>query len=121
MEYHQNSDIPYAKETPLMKPQSSNWTSNLVVMYMLTLCRYSQKTMQQFFNQYNHPTQISNINNNEKHSPNELAKDNSVTKEADEGGAIVIFYTRDYINSCENLLSDAANYKKVQPLKELNT
>ena len=71
--------------------------------------------MQQFLIN-NHPTQISNINNNERHSLNELAKDNSVTiKEAVKGGAIVLFNTRDYINSCENLLSDTTNYKNVQP------
>ena len=71
--------------------------------------------MQQFLIN-DHPTQISNIINNEKHSLSELAKDNSVTiKEADKGGAIVLFSTRDYINSCENLLSDTTNYKNVQP------
>ena len=77
--------------------------------------------MQQFFYVNNHSTQISSINNNEKHCLNELAKDNCVTiKEADKGGAIVLFNTRDYINSCENLLSDTTNYKNVQPktLKE---
>ena len=40
----------------------------------------------------------------------------SVTiKETDKGGAIVLFNTRDYVNSCENLLLDATNYKNVQP------
>ena len=72
--------------------------------------------MQHFFSQY-HPTQISNISNNEGHSLNELSKDNWVTiKEADKGGAIVLFNTRDYINSCENLMSDTTNYKNVQPI-----
>ena len=69
----------------------------------------------------NHPALISSINNNDEHSINELANDNSVTiKETDKGGAIVLFNTRDYINSCENLLSDTTNYKNVQPktLKE---
>ena len=69
----------------------------------------------------NHPTQISSINNNDNHSLNEHAKDNSVTiKEADKGGAIVLFNARDYINRCENHLSDTTNYKNVkkQTLKE---
>ena len=71
--------------------------------------------MQQFFIN-NHPTQISSININDDHSLNELAKDNSVTiKKADKGGAIVLFNTRDYINICENHLSDTTNYKNVQP------
>ena len=77
--------------------------------------------MQNFFVINDHPTQISSINNNEKHSLNELANDNSVTiKEADNGGSIVLLNTCDYINSCENLLSDTTNYKNVQPktLKE---
>ena len=70
--------------------------------------------MQRFFIN-NNPTQISNINNN-KHFINEVAKDNSVTiKVADKEGAMVLFKTLDYINSCENLLSDTTNYKKVQP------
>ena len=38
-------------------------------------------------------------------------------KEADKWGAIVLFNTLDYINSCENLLSDTTNEKNVQPRK----
>ena len=38
MEYHQNSDKHRAKETPLMKPQSNNWTPssdrNVTVMLL---------------------------------------------------------------------------------------
>ena len=83
-------------------------------MYMLTLVDTARKQCNNFLIN-NHPTQISNINNNEKHSHNELAKDNSVTiKEADKEGAIVLFNTRDYINSCVSLLLDTTNYKKVQ-------
>ena len=66
--------------------------------------------MQQFLIN-NHPTQISSININDNHSLNELAKDIIVTiKEADKGGAIVLFNTRDYINNCENHLPDTTNY-----------
>ena len=43
-------------------------------------------------------------------------KDHRVTiKEADEGGAIELFNSLDYINSCENLWLDTTNYKKAQP------
>ena len=87
-------------------------------MYILTLLSIQPENNATIFNQ---STQISNIINNEKHSLSELAKDNSVTiKEADKGGAIVLFNTRDYINSCENLLSDTINDKNEQPktLKE---
>ena len=107
MEYHQNSDKHPAKETPFIKPQSSNWTppSDRNV-HVDSFVDTAKKQCNNFLIN-NHPTQISNINNNEKHSLNELAKDNSVPiKEADKGGAIVLFNTRDYINSCENLLSD---------------
>ena len=88
MEYHQNSDKHSAKETPLMKPQSNNWTSpsgrNIHVDSFVVTAR---KQCNNFLIN-NHPTQISNIN--EKHSLNELAKDNSVTiKEADKGGTSV--------------------------------
>ena len=85
-------------------------------MYMLTLLSIQPENNAIFFKINNRPTQISNINNNEKHSLNELAKDNSIAiKEADKGDAIVLFNTRDYINSCEYLLSDTTNYKNVQP------
>ena len=121
MEYHQYSDKHPTKETPFMKPQSSNCTPpsgrNVHVDSFVDTARKQCN----FFLISNHPTQISNINNNEKHSLNELAKDNSVTiKEADKGGAIVLFNTCDYINGCENLVSDTRNYKNVQPktLKE---
>ena len=78
-------------------------------MSMLTLVHTARKQCSNFLINDN-PTQISDINNNEKHSLNELAKDNSVTiKEADKGGAIVLFNARDYINSCENLLSDTTD------------
>ena len=124
MEYHQNRDKHPTKETPFMKPQSGNRTPlsgrNVHVDSFVDTAR---KQCNNFLIN-NHPTQISNINNNEKHSLNELAKDNSVTiKEADKGGAIVLFNTLDYINSCENLLSDTTNYKNVQPktLKEFTS
>ena len=79
-------------------------------MYMLTLLSTQPELNATIFLINDHPTHISNINNNEKHSLNEHAKDNSVTiKEADKGGAIVLFNTNDYISSCENLLSDATN------------
>ena len=83
-----------------------------VVVVLLTLLWI--KVKQKLIN--NHPTQICD-NNNEKHSLNELAKDHSVTiNEADKEGANVLFSTREYINSCENLLSDATKYKNVQPI-----
>ena len=115
MEYHQHNDKHPTKETPFMKPQSSNWTPqsgrNVHVDSFVETARKQCKFV--FIN--NHPTQISNINNNDKHFLNELAKDNSVTiKDADKEGAIVLFNTRDYINSCENLLSDTTNDKNVQ-------
>ena len=86
MEYHQYSNKHPAKETTLMKPQSSNWTPpsghNVHADSFVDIAR---KQCNHFLIN-NHPTQISNINNNEKHSLNELAKDNSVTiKEADKG------------------------------------
>ena len=90
-------------------------------MHMLTLFFDTARRQCSIFLINNHPTQISNINNNEKHSLNELANDNSVTiKEADNGDSIVLLNARDYINSCENLLSDTTKYKNVQPktLKE---
>ena len=113
MENHQNSDKHPAKETPFMKPQSINWTPpsghNVHVDSFVDTVRRQCND----FIINNNPTQISNININEKHSLNELAKDNSVTmKDVDKGSAIVLFNTRDYINSCENLLSDTTNYKK---------
>ena len=99
-----------------MKPQSSNWTPpsgrNVHVDSFVDTAR---KQCNNFLIN-NHPTQISSINNNDNHSLNELAKDNSVTiKESYKGGAIVLFNTRDYINSCENHLSDTTNDKNVQP------
>ena len=113
MKYHQHSDKHPTKETPYMKPLASICTPpsdrNLYVDSFVDTAR---KQCTKFFIN-NHPTQISNINNNDKHSLNELAKDNSVTiKEADKGGAIVLFNTRDYVNSCENHLSDTTNDKK---------
>ena len=121
MEYHQYSDKHPTKETPFMKQQSSNWTPpsgrNVHVDSFVDTAR--KHCNNSLIN--NHPTKISNIHNNEKHSLNEHAKDNSVTiKEADKGGVIVLFNTLDYINSCENRLSDTTNYKKIQPktLKE---
>ena len=116
MEYHQYSDKHPTEETPFMAPQSSNWTSpsgrNIHVDSFVDTAR---KQCNNFLIN-NHPTQISNSNNNDEHSVNELAKDNTVTiKEADKGGATALFKTRDYINSCENLLSDTTNYKNVQP------
>ena len=116
MEYHQNSDKHPAKEAPLMKPQSNNWTPpsgrNVHVDPFVNAARKQCN----YFLINNQPTQISNSNNKEKHSLNELAKDSSVTiKEADKWGAIVLFKTLGYINSCEDLLSDTTNYKKVEP------
>ena len=116
MEYHQHSEKHPTKEPPFMKRQSSNWTPpsgrNVHVDSFVDTARKQCNNV--FIN--DHPTQISNINNNEKHSLDELAKYNSVTIiEADKGGAVVLFNTRDYINSCENLLSDTTNYKSVQP------
>ena len=116
MEYHQNSDKYPDIETSLMKPQSSNCTppsgrSVHVDSFVDTARKQCNNLLVN-----NHPTQISNIENNEKHSLSDLAKDNSVTiKEADKGGAMVLFNARDYINSCENLLSDTTSYKEVQP------
>ena len=122
MEYHQHSEKHQTKEPPFMKRQSSNWTHpsgrNVHVDCFVDTAR---KQCNNFFIN-DHPTQICNINNNEKHSLDELAKYNSVTIiEADKEGAFVLFNTRDYINSCENLLSDTTNYKSVKPktLKEL--
>ena len=121
MEYHRDSDEHPANETTLMKPQSSNRTppsgSNVLVYSFVNTARKRGNN----FLINNHPSQISIINNNEKHSMNELAKNNSVTmEEADKGGTIVLPNIRDYFNSCKNLLSDASNYKNVQPktLKE---
>ena len=116
MEYHQYSDKHPTEETPFITPQSSNWTPpsgrNVHAYSFVDTVRKQYNNF--FFN--DHPTQISNINNNENHSINELAIDNSVTiKEADKWGAIVLFDTRYYICSCEKLLSDATNYKNVQP------
>ena len=113
MEYHQNGDKHPANETPLMKPQLNNWTPpsgrNVHVDSFVDTARKQCNNV--LIN--NHPTQISNINNDQRHYLSEVAKDNSVAiKETDKGGAIVIFNTRDYINSCENLPSDTTNYKK---------
>ena len=116
MEYHQHSDKHPSKETPHMKPQSSNCTPpSGRNVHVDTFVDTSRKQCKMFFIN-DHRTQISNISNNEMHSLNELSKDNSVTiKEADYGGAIVLLNTRDYVISCVNLLSDTTNYKNVQP------
>ena len=107
MEYHQFSDKHPTKETTFMTPQSINWAPpSGRSVHVDSFVDTARKQCNKFFTK-NYPTQISNINNNEKHSLNELAKDNSVTiNEADKGGSIVLFNARDYINSCQNLLSD---------------
>ena len=82
-------------------------------MYMLTPFVNTDRKHCNDFLINNNPTQISNINNNEKHSLVELTKDHSVTiTEADKICAIVLLSTLDYINSSEKLLLDTTDYKK---------
>ena len=75
MEYHQCSDKHPTKETPFMKPQSSNWTPpsgrNIYVDSFVDTAR--KQCNNALINDL--PTQISNINKSDNHSLNELAKD----------------------------------------------
>ena len=97
-----------------MKPQSNNWTPlSGRNVHVESFVYSARKQCNNFL--INNPIQISNINNNEKHSLNELAKDNGVTiKDAERGGAIVLFNSRDYIKSCVNILLGTTNDKKVR-------
>ena len=87
MEYHQNSDKYPAKETPLMKLRSNNWSPPSVRNVHVDSFVYAHRKQCMSFAVNNNPTQIGSINNNKKkHSLDELAKDQSVTiAEANKG------------------------------------